>query len=133
MLILHSTIDVLEFHPFIAVQFFSALLGICRLYTQKFCIFDFSPHSHSFPMVGHFWPKTMSVTNFFTTTWLFRIMPSIFFICVHIPSAIQITKFRTILVKLRFKKNSKRKILWSEMIKDRTRVNLSDKNLGYFS
>ncbi len=38
-----------EFHPFIAVQFFSALWQICRLYTQK-CIVDFFPH---FPFISY--------------------------------------------------------------------------------
>ncbi len=45
-----------EFHPFVAVQFYSALWGICRLYTQVLYFFTIS---HSFPMVGHFWPKTI--------------------------------------------------------------------------
>ncbi len=37
---LFCTLDVLEFHPIIAVYFFSALWQICRLYTQKFAEFQ---------------------------------------------------------------------------------------------
>ncbi len=40
------TLDVLEFHPIIAVYFFSALWQICRLYTKICRIFVFLSISH---------------------------------------------------------------------------------------
>ncbi len=100
---LYHTFNVLECHPFTAVYFFSALWPICRLYTQILRIFGFLSISHSFPMVGHFWPKSTSVTIFFL--WPLSLLESChFFLCVHIPNAIKVTKFGTVPMKLWFLK-----------------------------
>ncbi len=100
------TLDVLEFHPIIAVNFFSALWQICRLYTQKcaefLCFCQFPIHflwSVIFdrrPQVWLFFSDHLACSN-----------QALNFLCVHYPNAIKVTKFHTIQMKLWFKKHSK--------------------------
>ncbi len=55
-------------------------------------------------MVGHFLPKTTSVTIFYD--YLACSNQALNFLCVNTPNAIKVTKFRTIPMKLWFLKNS---------------------------
>lgn len=102
---------------------------ICRLCTQSYlnCC-DFV----NFPLISYgqsFWPKIKSVTIFLRPLSRFESRPRFFF-CVHIPSAIKVTKFSTILMNLWFFfLNSKHKLRKKKMTKDHRRVNcLSSKD-----
>ncbi len=69
-----------------------------------FCIFDFFFH---FPFISYgrsFLTEDHECDYFFYIHLAFSNHALNFFVCVHIPSAIKVTEFRTILVKLRFLK-----------------------------
>ncbi len=73
-------------------------------------------------MVGSFFLRPLS---------FFESCPQ-YFGCVHIPSAIS-HRVSYHSGEAMILKKSKCQIIQSEMTEDRTRVNLNDKNLGYFS
>lgn len=98
-----------------------------------FCIFYFFPISHSFPMISHFWPKTMCVTIFFFFyNHLAFSNHALNFLCVCSPTKChkshQVSYHSG---EAPIFENSKCKILQSKVTEDRTR-DLSENILWYF-
>ncbi len=93
------TLDVLV-SPRHCGVLFSALWQICRLYTQKFAeLIIFGQFTINFLWSVIFDRRAQ--------VWLFFLRPlssnrALNFLCVHIPNAIKVTKFRTIPMKLWF-------------------------------
>ena len=116
------TLDVVECHPFTAVYFFLESWLICRLYRQKFreflCFCKFPIH---FLWVGHFWPKTTSVTLFVYDHLACSDHDLKFFLYSHTKcqKSHQVSQPSDEAVIF---KNSKQKIIRSEMTEDHQRV-----------
>ncbi len=102
-------VDVLVLHSWCfrvsprhcGVLFFCIVADLYIVHTKLCRIFVFLSISHSFPMVSYFWPKTTSVTIVFYDH-LACSNQALNFFCVHIPNAIKVIQFRTILMKLWF-------------------------------
>ncbi len=85
---LFRTLDVLKCNPFLAVHF---LLHCSLIIALHSCVFvDFPYVSY-----GRLFLRPLS---------LHESCPQSFFVCVYIPNAIKVMKFRTISMKLWFKK-----------------------------
>ncbi len=112
------TLEVLEFHPVIVVYFFLH----CGRFVDWNCFCRFPIHFHF-----DWRPQVWLYIYFLWPLSLLKSCPHFFCVCVHIPNAIKVTKFRTIPMKLWFFKIQNLFYFQSKVTEEHQRDSENDK------